>query len=310
MTLYPLVSVIMPTYNRAQIIGDTIEDLFRQTYQNLEIIVVDDGSTDETQAKLDSYGNRIRWVAQKNAGPAAARNRGIAMAEGEIIAFQDSDDVWHPAKIERQVSLLQRAGESVVCCVCNCIVQLPHRVVQSFECAPVSFPIEEGVWLNVPEVLATRFFLFNQAVAVRREVLARVGGFDESFRLMEDLQLALRLSLEGPWAFIREPLATRRERGERTLGDEATPKVVCENNVRIREGLLRVVERNDQLAPLKPLMERELRRARRGLRVVELQCTKTFAESTLGWILERVERCRMAAGRRAPWLPQMKVYAV
>ncbi|HME34280.1 MAG TPA: glycosyltransferase family A protein [Candidatus Sulfotelmatobacter sp.] len=306
----PLVSVIIPTYNRARLIGATIENLFQQTYRDIEIIVVDDGSTDETRSKLDSYGNRIRWVAQKNGGPAAARNRGIAMAKGEIVAFQDSDDAWHSTKIERQVSLLQRAGQSVVCCVCNCIVQLPHRVVRSFERAPVNFPIEEGVWLNVPEVVATRFFLFNQAVAVRREVLVRIGGFDESFRLMEDLQLALRLSLEGPWAFIREPLATRQEKGERTLGHEATPRIMCENNVRIREGILRVIESNPQLAPLKPLMERELRRARRGLRVVELQGTKALAESTLGWILERVEHYRMAAARRAPWLPQMKVYAV
>ena len=291
-------------------IGETIENLFQQTYRNLEIIVVDDGSTDETQSRLASYGSRIRWTAQKNAGPAAARNRGIAMANGEIVAFQDSDDAWHPTKIERQVSLLQRAGSSVVCCVCNSIVQLPNCVVNAFERAPVKFPIEEGIWLNPPEVLVTRFFLFNQAVAVRREVLARIGGFDESLRLMEDLQLALRLSLEGPWAFIREPLATRQERGERTLGHEATPRILCQNNVQIREGILRVVECNRELAPLQPLMERELRRALRGRRAAELQSTSDSMDSILGWALERLEHYRMAAYRRTPWFPQMKVHAV
>lgn len=306
----PLVSVIVPTYNRAGVVGDTIEDLFQQTYQNIEIIVVDDGSTDETQLKLTSYGDRIRWTAQKNAGPSAARNRGIAMANGEIVAFQDSDDVWHPTKIERQVSLLQRAGPSVVCCVCDSIVQLPNCVVRAFERAPVNFPIEEGIWLNVPEVLATRFFLFNQVVAVRRDVLARIGGFDESLRLMEDLQLALRLSLEGPWAFIRDPLATRQEKGKRTLGHEATPKIISENNVRIRQGILRVVEYNKELAILRPLMERELRRALRGRRAAELQCAPTFPASALGWILERLEHYRMAAYRRTPWFPQMKVSVV
>lgn len=306
----PLVSVIIPTYNRARLIGATLENLFQQTYGNIEIIVVDDGSTDETQTKLDSYGGRIRWVAQRNAGPAAARNRGIAMAKGEIIAFQDSDDAWHPTKIERQVSLLQKAGQSVVCCVCNCIVQLPNRVVRSFEGAPLNFPIEEGVWLNVAEVLTTRFFLFNQAVAVRREVLGRIGGFDESLRLMEDLQLALRLSLEGPWAFIREPLATRQEKGERTLGHEATPRITSENNVRIREGILRVVECNRELAPLKPMMERELRRALRGRRAAELQSATAVTDSVRGWILERVEHYRMAAYRRTPWFPQMKVSVI
>jgi glycosyltransferase involved in cell wall biosynthesis len=306
----PLVSVIVPTYNRAEVVGETIEDLFRQTYRNIEIIVVDDGSTDDTQSKLASYGNRIRWAAQKNAGPAAARNRGIAIAHGEIVAFQDSDDAWHPTKIERQVSLLQRAGPSVVCCVCNSIVQLPNCVVNAFENAPVIFPMEEGIWLNAAEVMATRFFLFNQVVAVRREVLARIGGFDESLRLMEDLQLALRLSLEGPWAFIREPLATRQEKGKRTLGHEATPRIMCENNVRIREGILRVVEDKKELARLRPLMERELRRALRGHRAAKLQCTPAFPTSVLGWVLERFEHYRMAAYRRTPWFPQMKVLVV
>jgi len=310
MTTQPLVSVIIPTYNRADVIGETIENLFQQTYRNIEIIVVDDGSTDGTQAELESYGKRIRWVTQPNAGPAAARNRGIGMATGEIVAFQDSDDAWHSSKIERQVSLMQRAGPSVVCCVCNSIVQLPECQVNAFDHAPVNFPIEEGIWLNVPEVLATRFFLFNQAVAVRREVLARIGGFDESLRLMEDLQLALRLSLEGPWTFIREPLATRQEMGKRTLGHEATPQITSANNVRIREGILRVVESNRELAPLKPLMERELRRALRGRRAAELQCAPAVTDSIRGWILQRVEHYRMAAYRRAPWFPQMKVSVV
>ena len=88
MMAQPSVSVIIPTYNRAGMLGETIENLFQQTYRNLEIIVVDDGSTDETQSRLASYGSRIRWTAQKNAGPAAARNRGIAMANGEIVAFR------------------------------------------------------------------------------------------------------------------------------------------------------------------------------------------------------------------------------
>jgi glycosyltransferase involved in cell wall biosynthesis len=310
MTEQPLVSVIIPTYNRAGIVGGTIENLFQQTYRNIEVIVVDDGSTDNTQSKLEFYGYRIRWLAQKNAGPASARNHGIAMAKGEIIAFQDSDDAWHPTKIERQVSLLQRAGPSVVCCVCNSIVQLPHCSVRAFEHAPVSFPIEEGIWLNAAEVLATRFFLFNQVVAVRREVLVRIGGFDESLRLMEDLQLALRLSLEGPWAFIREPLATRQEKGERTLGHEATPRITSENNVRIREGILRVVESSRELAPLKPMMEKALRRALRGRRAAELQSGTAVTDFVRGWILERLEHYRMAAYRRTPWFPQMKVSVV
>jgi glycosyltransferase involved in cell wall biosynthesis len=303
----PLVSVIVPTYNRAGIIRETIENIFEQTYTNIELIIVDDGSTDDTQRILRSYGQRIQWIAQNNAGPAAARNRGLQLARGEIIAFQDSDDAWHPTKIERQVSLLQRAGESAVCCICNSFVHSYGTVKLSFDRAPLNPPIEEGIWLNPAEMFATRFVLFNQAAAIRRNVLERIGGFDESLRLLEDLDLALRVSLEGPWTFIREPLATRQDKLEHTLGYGATPPIVAANIVRIREGILRIVTHRKQLADLQPLMERELRRARRQLRAVQIKGGKSFGASAVGWGLERIEHYRLAAYRRVPWFPRMRV---
>lgn len=310
MNRQPLVSVIIPTYNRAGLIGETIENVLQQTYTNIELIVVDDGSTDDTQSVLSSYGDRIRWIAQENAGPAAARNRGIAIAKGEIIAFQDSDDAWHPTKITRQVSLLQRGGDSVICCLCNTTVELADRVVRSFELAPVNPSIEEGIWLNATEVLATRCILFNQAAAIRRDVLIRIGGFDESFRLMEDVELALRLSLEGPWAFIREPLATRQAKLSLTLSHEATERIVAENLLRIQQGVLRIIESKPRLAALRAQMQAELNRSRRQLRAIELKESKLIGASALGWFLGQVERYRAAAQRRAPWFPKMEVSAL
>jgi glycosyltransferase involved in cell wall biosynthesis len=303
----PLVSIVIPAYNRAGIIRDTIANIFEQTYKNIELVIVDDGSSDDTLQILQSYSSRIKWATQKNAGPSAARNHGIRLSAGEIIAFQDSDDAWHPTKIERQVSLLERGGDSVVCCLCNCTVQLPGIVVRSFENAPVDPPIDEGLWLNPAEVLATRFMLFNQAVAVRRRFLEKIGGFDESFRLMEDMDLALKLSLEGPWAFIRDPLATRQDKLARTLGHEATPLICANNEVRIRETILQLVEENQDLTPLQPLMLKELKRARRRLRAVEMRDDRTFGASALGWGLQQFERYRQAVERRAPWFPKMEV---
>jgi GT2 family glycosyltransferase len=306
----PLVSVIIPTYNRAGVIGETIENVLQQTYAKIELIVVDDGSTDDTQSVLKSYGSRIRWTFQENVGPSAARNRGLAMAKGDIIAFQDSDDSWHPQKLTRQVSLLQRGGDSVVCCLCNTTIELADRVVGSFENAPVYPTIEEGIWLNVTEVLATRCILFNQAAAIRRDVLMRIGGFDESFRLMEDVELALRLSLEGPWAFIREPLATRQSKLSHTLSHEATDRIVAGNMLRIQQGALRIMELNPRLAALRTKMQRELHRSRRQLRAIEIKESKLIGASALGWFLERIERYRAAAYRRAPWFPKMVVSAL
>ena len=306
----PLVSVVVPTYNRAMVVGETIENIFQQTYPNIELIIVDDGSTDDTIDVLKSYGNQIRWAVQKNAGPAAARNRGIAMAKGDIVAFQDSDDAWHPTKLARQVSLMQRAGQSVVCCLCNSIVQLPGVEVRSFENAPVAPSLDEGVWLNVTEVLATRFILLNQAIAIRRDVLNRLGGFDESFRLMEDADLALRLSMEGPWAFIREPLATRQAKVERTLGHEATEQMVCNYEIRIQERTLTTLQSNPGRSGLIPLVRRELRRSRRKLRALKIGESPAFGASAVGWGLTQIERYRMAAYRRTPWFPQMRISAV
>src|SRR5271156_236898 len=103
-----MVSAIIPTYNRGYVVGKAIDSILNQTYDNIEIVVVDDGSTDNTQEKLKEYGDRIRVVYQKNSGPSAARNHGVRASRGEFIACLDSDDVWMPTKIERQVSLLQQ----------------------------------------------------------------------------------------------------------------------------------------------------------------------------------------------------------
>jgi glycosyltransferase involved in cell wall biosynthesis len=205
---HPVVSVIIPTFNRAAIVARAIDSVLHQTYQPVNLIVVDDGSTDETPEVLKAYGSAIVSVRQDNAGPAAARNRGIRESQGDLIAFLDSDDTWHTAKLERQVALLQSAGPAVPCCLCNTLMKMPNRKEESsFAIAWVNMREPQGVWLNPAAVLATRFVLFCQAALIRREFLLQCRGFDEQLRLMEDHDLALRLALRGPWAFIREPLA-------------------------------------------------------------------------------------------------------
>lgn len=202
-----LVSVIIPTYNRARTIGRALNSVFTQTYGPLEVIVVDDGSTDGTVEALAAYGDKIRVVRQSNQGPAAARNSGIKAASGEIITFLDDDDSWLPDKIERQVKLLQSSRSAgVKCCVCNANMTYPTGTVTSFSKAGLHPTLPEGIWMNPTEVLIDRFVLFNQVIAVWREALEEAGCFRQDLWLMEDYDLALRLSLLGPWAFIAEPL--------------------------------------------------------------------------------------------------------
>lgn len=204
----PLVSVIIPTFNRAGVVTRAIDSVLGQTYRPVEVVVVDDGSTDDTPQVLRTYGAAIVSVVQDNAGPSGARNRGIRESKGDFIAFLDSDDLWLATKLERQVDLLQRAGRAVPCCLCDTVIRRPDQPEQSaFQIAWLKLREPQGLWLNPALVLATRFVLFCQAVLIRREVLLDCGGFDERLWVMEDHDLALRLALRGPWAFLRDPLA-------------------------------------------------------------------------------------------------------
>ena len=207
---WPLVSVIIPAYNRAHTVGRSVDSVLYQTYRPLEVIVVDDGSTDGTAAALDVFGNRIIVISQPNGGPSSARNHGVANSKGEFIAFLDSDDTWSPEKLERQVRLMVSAGPQVPCCVCNarCMVD-GLSVGTSFEIAEVNCDLAVGYWMNPAELISTRFLLFNQVVVIRREAFVEVGGFKEHMRLLEDHDLAFRLSLLGPWGFVSQALVTK-----------------------------------------------------------------------------------------------------
>ena len=101
----PLVSIIIPTYNREKIIGRAIDSVFAQTWQNFEIIVLDDGSQDNTKAVVEAYGPKVKYFYQGNKGIAGARNGGMRHAGGDYLAFLDSDDYWLPAKLEKQMAL-------------------------------------------------------------------------------------------------------------------------------------------------------------------------------------------------------------
>ena len=207
---FPLVSIIIPVFNRENLIGKSVDSALMQNYGNREIIVVDDGSTDRTVEVLEGYGSRITLVRQKNSGPSAARNLGVKISHGEILAFLDSDDSWSEDKISRQVELLLKGGERVPCCICNASIHsIDHHQTNSFDSADVLSHLDSGYWLNADEIIASRFILFNQVVAVRKSAFERIGGFRESLDVLEDYDLALRLSLLGPWAFISDPLVQK-----------------------------------------------------------------------------------------------------
>jgi glycosyltransferase involved in cell wall biosynthesis len=236
-----LVSVVITTYNRSALIGGSVESALRQTHGEIEVIVVDDGSTDDTESALKDHMGRINFVRQKNAGPSAARNRGVAESKGDIIAFLDSDDHWLPDKISRQVALLDRGGPEMSCCVCNAEVRTPGggSSMNTFDSADLKMSFNEGTWTNPQTVLATRFLLFNQVLAVRRKAFDLVGGFNEKLRLLEDFELSLKLSAVGKWGVIRDPLVVKYNDengiGVQAMSDHEKHVSVC---IDVIEGIL------------------------------------------------------------------------
>jgi len=211
-----LVSVVIPTYNRAGVVTRAIESALAQCYHDKEIIIVDDGSTDDTNQRLSKYGKSIKVISQENSGPSVARNAGARAANGEFLAFLDSDDTWHPEKLSRQVRLLASSRTDVPCCICNAMINdhmessraLPKT---SFQTAGLKLSMNEGLLLNPAQIIASRFVLFNQVALIRRCAFERTNGFKEDLYLLEDYDLAFRLSLLGPWAFINTPLVTKFE---------------------------------------------------------------------------------------------------
>jgi glycosyltransferase involved in cell wall biosynthesis len=304
----PLVSVIIPTYNRAGIICETIDNVFQQTYTNIEVIVIDDGSKDDTLTRLGSYGNRIRVISQANAGPAAARNRGIEASCGEIVAFQDSDDLWKPGKLESQVRVLTGLDSSVPCCLCNAdFGEINGKRLTSFGISEIDTAYPEGLWINVTEVLATRFVLFNQTVAIRREAIDKVGIFDETLKYLEDYDLPLRLAAEGPWAYIQDPLVIYREGAPNSFSQQALrdPIVLKECEIKIFEKALTRAERcGDTKARWQ--INRRLKTFRRFLGAEKLSRSDSALHRVAGKFINRFEHYKNVGFTRSPWYPTAK----
>jgi len=304
----PLVTVIIATYNRGYIVCEAIDSVLQQTYPDIEIVVVDDGSTDDTQAKLRKYGSRIRLVYQENQGPAVAWNSGVRAGHGSVICLLCSDDLWLPTFVERQVSILERTGPSVPCSLCNAITRWSNGTeVQSFELARLRPEADEGLWLNVTDVLLTRFVMCGQMFAIRREALEKVGLFDSSLGYLEDYDIALRLSLEGPWGYIREPLVVYRQSTDSmSLRASSVDAQLADYILRIRQRIS--TEMQSRCPPLRSrYMAGAMRKAKLDIWAAQAKTGKVLAKARIAGLYSILARFREAVHRRSPLYPRMNV---
>ncbi|WP_254808245.1 glycosyltransferase family 2 protein [Natronosalvus amylolyticus] len=218
----PRVSVIIPTYNRAETLSRAIDSALEQTVDDLEVVVVDDGSTDETQSVLAGYDDsRVRPIVHAtNRGANVARNTGIEYARGEYIAFLDSDDTWHPEKLERQLETLADRSEVWVGTYCDSTFELsgPAGPIQSFVASVLARgdaePTREGGEELIGEILADNVQPGAGSTLLVRACVAReAGGFDETLDRFQDPEFCLRVLEHGKLAYVDEPLVRREPTG-------------------------------------------------------------------------------------------------
>jgi glycosyltransferase involved in cell wall biosynthesis len=202
----PLVSVIIPAYNAEKYLKVSVDSVMMQTYKNIEIIIVDDGSIDATASVASEYRDRVRYVYQKNSGPSEARNKGVQLSKGELIAFLDADDQWLPEKLERQVACFEKyTGIYYVGCG-----------VYDVDQSGSVFSQRKGLvgWSQDALIRGMKISnIFSAACSyglVKKECFAVLGLFDTKMRGSEDRDMWFRIAKAYKGAFLEEPLIKYR----------------------------------------------------------------------------------------------------
>ena len=204
----PLVSVVIPAFNADRTIDRALASAFRQDYQPLEIIVIDDGSTDDTARVAGCRDRQVHLLRLgQNRGVAAATNAGLNVARGEFIAFLDADDEWLLGKLQAQLDLLLRHPDLTFVCGPWREVELSGRIAVQPPHGVLSGPCRRTVWR---ELLAGSFVLKSTVVA-RAAHVSSTGGFDESLLVAEDQDMWIRLAMLGPVGWHPEPLTVHYE---------------------------------------------------------------------------------------------------
>ena len=198
----PTVSVVIPTYNRGWILKEAIDSVLSQNCEGFELIVVDDGSTDNTQEILYSYRDKIKGIRQKNKGVSAARNKGIVSSSGTYIAFLDSDDLWLPGKLETQLEFFRNNPDALICQTEEIWVRNGRRVNPGKRHKKVSgFFFEKSLELCI---------VSPSAVMIRRDLFNTSGLFDETLPACEDYDIWLRINCRYPIHLIDTPFIVKR----------------------------------------------------------------------------------------------------
>jgi glycosyltransferase involved in cell wall biosynthesis len=210
----PLVTIIVPAYNMADLTVRTVESILKQTYESIEIIVVDDGSSDDTQERMGLFGDKITYIRKENGGACSARNEGIQKSHGKYIGCLDCDDLYAENKVELSVEFLEKhtdcgavhTGYYLVDGDDNILREKTHRLAQKVRGWIAPYLIQEN-------------FIGNPTVFFRRECVEKVGMFNESLFPPADWDMWLRIAEQYKFGYIDKPLSQYRVISQRCFGD-------------------------------------------------------------------------------------------
>ena len=221
----PSISCIVPVFNGERFLSEALDSILEQTYQKLEVIVVDDGSTDGTESVARRYGPRIRYHYQSNAGAPAARDEGVRMSNGELVAFLDADDLWHPEKLTRQLARFQARPELDLC-----FTHAKHFWVSEME-------EEEKRFQNhrLSQILPA---YLTQALLVRRELFQTVGTFNTGLKFADAMDWFLRAVHQGAVMELLPDALLYRRMHQTNFSMESDSRQMT---AKMQEALLKVV---------------------------------------------------------------------
>ena len=228
------VSVVIPAHNAAWCVRRAIDSVLAQTFRDLALIVVDDGSTDATASIVESYGSALELLRKPNGGLSSARNAGIQAARGAYVAFLDADDWWLPGKLARQVAWMDAHPEAAFCSTAARVVDAGGQAIGEWRPRPFAGTTLEAIFAANAHVAGS-----GSAVLARRGALLAAGGFDEALRSLEDIDMWMRLAARGGYHCIDEPLAVVEKRAES----------MSRNLDVMRSAAIRVMRKNRALLP-------------------------------------------------------------
>ena len=210
----PLVSVIIPTYNSKAFIPSSVGSAINQTYPNIEILIIDDGSTDNTEEIVEQLPGSVRYIRQANSGPSAARNRGIRESCGKYIAFLDVDDAWKASKVAEQVHLFENSDDLSIVATGyeRCDTELLPIEIVSIN------PLPKGKGIIPFRLLLEKNQLLTSSIMTKKEALDTCGLFNEQIQFGEDWDLWVRIAQLGAIGYISPPLCKYRAHGAGLTG--------------------------------------------------------------------------------------------